>query len=537
MKQLCNLVILCLVSAYVALLPQFYAVYNRETRYSLEWSPQIRASIWMAIGILAAIYAIIYGSFYITAHYANRKQARVNCERIVFNAAIWVMGLLIVRSVISIAYRTGLMPDTITGIVDASKWIIYGFLPIGLLIFWRKGYERLILNIYRLMTVMFVLFCVQSLWWNVASGDTNYTVSSSCTGNKNDDNSIYILMFDTWSYEATYGNPLFSITNMPHLQEFQEHAFLFREAYSPGIKTEVSIPRFLYQADKRIHTFSYDELLKLVENNRLADLGMESIFDLSANHFKILVGSIIHYPSIVGERLDYMRNIYYSGAMYTLTDRVCSLLHSQLSFLAKIGLKQLGKTISNQEQWNHKVANTQLRIRMVVNEVLPKLPRRNIVYFHFFLPKEPFLLKRDWTLRDTPDYGGMTDHTPTASYMEKYLENVYAMDMVIGDIIHHLKLRGEYDSSLIVILSDHSLERGKTLSWAVRDQDTYGPEKHIPMLIKYPNQVRGGDVSDPIVATELHPLFKLYLNNPDTVAQWVSNWNAGETQWTTLSCE
>lgn len=50
---------LCLAVAYVALLPQFYLVYDKGNRFSLDWSKTVRASILISIALLAAAYGKI----------------------------------------------------------------------------------------------------------------------------------------------------------------------------------------------------------------------------------------------------------------------------------------------------------------------------------------------------------------------------------------------------------------------------------------------------------------------------------------------
>ncbi|MGD9781909.1 MAG: sulfatase-like hydrolase/transferase [Kiritimatiellia bacterium] len=510
---------LCLAVAYVALLPQFYLVYEKGNRFSLDWSPTVRASILISIALLAAAYWMLYAGAKLLAIVADRWQRRVPGRAAIRAVAAWIMTAVAFRSAMAIVYATRPGADALARMIDSDliKILCYAVLPAGLLICCRKRYEKTILGAYRVFGVMFALFVVQTFVWKHDAGGkaaANLRAAGSSTEGAG---GLYILIFDEWGYDPTFGNPAFSLTHMPHLSALLEQATLFRDAYSPGIETWVSIPRFLFQTDERADDYSYHELREMLFSR--SDFShLKSIFDLSDRPYKFIGQSAINYASILGNRVDYIQPFYANYAQYFLKERVAGLLGSQLAFLRKAGLAIEARSVdrlSMEESWRQQ----QLRIRPVLNDVLPRLPSGTFAFIHMLQPHLPYGFARDGTPRAVPR---MDD--PDGTY---YLDNVYATDAVIGDVVRILKERGEYDSSLIVITSDHGLRLAGGV-WDELDAQAHAPEKHVPLIVKYPNQRRGAEVHATTGTAQLHPLFSDFLNDPDRVAEWTSRQDAGD---------
>ncbi len=515
---------LCLVAAYVALLPQFYLVYQSGNRYSLDWSPTARTSLFIAIGILAAAYAIVYGLLLLLAAWIDRRQSRVDARRWLLDAALCALLVLVIRSGVSIAEASEELPRSLARAVNRStvQWILYLIVPVGLMAAFRRPVERGILHLYRMLTILFALFLVQMCFWNFYAPADGLTETSPADKGLDRPGNLYLFLFDCWSYPETFGSDRFDLAHMPHLSALLEQATLFHQAYSPGIETTVSIPRFLFQTEPRMADLSYREVVDHMNANRFPQLGMSSIFDLSDSHHKLIVSSILHYADFIGTQVDSIVPFYSPQARYFLKERVADLLRTECSFLRKIGIpipKPSNETLSMHEWGRHTRLRHQQRIRPILNDILPRLPPRNIALFHIFLPHPPFAFTRDWSPRRNPfrpDPDGLC-----------FLENVYAMDVVIGDIVQHLKARGEYEDSLLVFFSDHAQRDGDQSTWEERDTTVYSADKHTPLIIKYPGQTRGRDLHQRIVTSELHPLFRAYLQTPDALRDWVAQWDAG----------
>ena len=521
-KTIFGQIVFCLVAAYVALLPQFYLIYEIGNRYTSGWSPQHRVSILMAIGLLAAAYFLAYAAVQGGAHLLSNFQGRINARRLGLDLAIWIMAALILRTAMAIAYATEQMPPALIRLVDSPpfKLFCYLLLPVGLLWFRRDAFEKTVIRLYRFGAILFALFFAQLFVWDFYSTEFSSDSIPADYGKGAEPNSLYIFLFDEWSYIHTFGNPEFDLSEMPRLQELLRHATLFREAYSPSVLTAVSIPRFLFQTDPRIFDFSLNDLEWGLQHNDFLPLGLNSIFDLSDNHFKHLSGFYLHYANIIGNHVDSLIPFYDQNHRYSVKERVLVLLYSQLGFLEKFGVEATPPV----RQFGWTGAEYQTRIRPLLNDILPRLPARSISFFHMNLPHAPFIFRRDWVPLNHPAMGEETTN------LTVYLENVYAMDAIFGDIMDLLRARGDYDSSMLVFLSDHSWKRSFGCGhegWAELDLKGNIPAKHVPLIIKYPGQTRGGESVAPVETAKLHPQFKEYLTAPDQMARWIARWNAG----------
>ena len=516
---------LSLSAAYVALLPQFYLMYEKGNRYTLGWSSLNRASILIAIGILGAAYGAAYLLLRQGTSWLARRWNRVDGRRLVFDAAAWIVVALVFRSAMAIAFLTEQLPEAALRAVDSpwTKLACYFILPFGGVLFWRSRFEQFASILYRGIAVLFALFLVQVFLWDIYADDVVRRDFPAATPGEAKTGSLYVFLFDEWSYEDSFGHSDFSLANMPHLAELLGHSTLFRQAFSPAVNTGVSIPRFLYQPDERMKAFSYREALARLENNQLLPLRMRSVFDLSDRHFKFVAGTYLHYFVVLGRKVDYIMDIADLSRRYALKDRVRDLLCTQADFLRRAGIRMPFEVRSplSAAGWMSLTWEYQSRIRPVLNDVLPRLPADNIAFFHLYLPHNPFLFNRDWTLRKPPVYSD-------SGAVELYHENVYALDAVIGDIVRLLKERGDYDQSMIVITSDHSWKHRYGGTWEELDPRAQISEKHVPLIIKYPGQTRGGEWTEPIGTADLHPQFRDFLNDPGKMRRWVERWNSGE---------
>lgn len=511
---------LCLALAYVALLPQFYLVYDKGNRFSLDWSPTVRASILISIALLAAAYWILCAAARLAGTFADRRLRRPAVRPALRSLAIWLMTAVALRSAMAIVYATRPATDLLARVVDSSlaKILCYAVLPAGLLLCCRERYRKLVLGVYRVLGAMFVLFVAQSFAWkhDVAAGHSvGRQIGEGATDGSG---GLYILMFDGWGYDPTFGNPAFSPTNMPQLSALLEHATLFREAYSPGIETWVSIPRFLFQTDGRADDYSYAEMRDMLFNR--SDFSfLTSIFDLSDRPYKFIGQSAINYWNLLGNRVDCVLPFYEKNEGYFLKERVAGLLGSQLAFLRKIGISLEARSLDD-DTMNESWYEQQRRIRPVLNDVLPRLPANAFAFIHMLIPHRPYGFHRDGTARIPPS---MDD--PDGSY---YLDNVYAADMIIGDIVRILKEKGVYDSALIVLTADHGVRPEDAALWERLDVEPFIPEKHVPLVVKYPGQRRRAESGDRVTTAQMHPLFADFLNDPEKVAQWTTRQDAGD---------
>ncbi|MGD9782179.1 MAG: sulfatase-like hydrolase/transferase [Kiritimatiellia bacterium] len=438
-----------------------------------------------------------------------------------FDAAIWAMAAIALRTLMALARASEQLPPSILNAIDAgpAKLAAYAIVPAALFWFCRSRFEKAVLGAFRILSIVFALFLAQLFLWDTAVRSDGLD-SLSPQGNPSDArNSLYIFLFDEWDYEATFGDSRFSMAQMPHLAELLSHSTFYRNAFSPGVETTVSIPRFLFQPDERIRNYSYPDLRDLVKDNQLGALNLDSIFDFSSNHFKCVTGFYLPYRDLLGPKVDRFVPIYDDAARYSPGEIAQGLLGSQLAFLNKWGIRPPLRHFRpfDASGWTAVAQENQRRMRPMLESILSRLPSPSISFFHLFLPHPPTFVNRDWTPRPYESCFGR----------DAYWEGVYAIDALVGDIARILKARGEYDASLVVLLSDHALKEEYGRPFEEIDTGILIPEKHVPLIVKYPGQRRPGNSTDPVLLADLHPLFKDFLAHPGKVEAWTARGNAG----------
>lgn len=511
-----------LVLAYVALLPQYYLIYELGNRLALGWSPPSRIGILLAIGLLGSTYAAIWGGLRLAARLANRIQNRVDAKRMAFDAAIWAMAAIALRTVMALARASEQLPPSVLDAIDATptKLAAYAIVPAALFWICRSRFEKAVSGMFRILSIVFALFLAQLFLWDTAVPSDNLDSLSPRESQGGGKNSLYIFLFDEWDYDATFGDPRFSMAHMPNLAKLLAHSTFYRNAFSPGVETTVSIPRFLFQPDDRIRRFSFHELRDLVKGNKLGALNLDSIFDLSSNHFKSVTGYYLPYRDLLGKKVDRFVPIYDDASRYSPREIARGLLGSQLAFLEKWGVRPPLRHFHpfDASGWTAVAKENQRRMRPMLGSVLSRLPSPTISFFHLFLPHPPTFVNRDWTPRPYESCFGR----------EAYWEGVYAIDALIGDIAGILEERNEYDAAMLVLLSDHALKEEYDRPFEEIDEGIRIPEKHVPLIVKYPGQRRPGDSTDPVHLVDLHPLFRDFLAHPGQVEAWTARWNAGD---------
>lgn len=518
-----------LAAAFVALLPQFYLLYDEGNRYTLGWSARTRASILIAIAVLGLVFWMGYWFLHWGAAVARTRTKKINWKAWAFAITSWGFMALLFRTLMAIAFQTEQLPDAVLWWIDTpwNKLLWYGVVPAALLFFQRRFFERIARFLFGLSCILLLFWTVQSLQWPLYVDDAPQRIFPSLSPKKeNPPGSLYIFLFDEWSYADSFGHPDFSLDHMPNLKQLLTEAILFRDAYSPAVSSGVSIPRFLYQPDPRLQEMSFGEVTRALRHNQLLSMNMKSIFDLSPRPFKLVVGTYLHYTLILGNKVDRILRFDDASSHYSLMMRVRDYLWTQLSFLHRLGVPRPDQVKSPLQAagWVDLSNEFQSQIRPVLQDVLPRLPFPSMAFFHMYLPHPPYIFLRDWTPRVEPC-------SPDTNPWLYYIENVYAVDVVIGDIVTILKERGDYDSSMIVILSDHPWKHrygndGKI--WAALDPGKRIPEKHVPLIIKYPGQRRGGEWTNTFYTADLFPALVEFWNEPNNVAHEISRWNSGE---------
>ena len=137
-------------------------------------------------------------------------------------------------------------------------------------------------------------------------------------------------------------------------------------------------------------------------------------------------------------------------------------------------------------------------------------------FFHYGLPHYPYVWSRGGRRGVRPEH--VMDHT-----VSNCTENLRYLDTVIGEIADELKRAGKFDPSLLVFTSDHTWRWDPALESSVsvpidnaaREMEVEAQVehvlKHVPLIIKMPNQKAREEVNDTIQLSDLFPLFKSTL--------------------------
>ncbi|MFT5683782.1 MAG: arylsulfatase A-like enzyme [Myxococcota bacterium] len=96
-----------------------------------------------------------------------------------------------------------------------------------------------------------------------------------------------------------------------------------------------------------------------------------------------------------------------------------------------------------------------------------------------------------------------------------YAGAVSYTDSAIGALITDLKSRGLYDSSLIILTSDHGESTDEHWDYWTHGKSTYEVAVHVPLMIKLPGQTSAGTVVEmPVSLVDLYPTLLELLGLP-----------------------
>jgi arylsulfatase A-like enzyme len=99
-------------------------------------------------------------------------------------------------------------------------------------------------------------------------------------------------------------------------------------------------------------------------------------------------------------------------------------------------------------------------------------------------------------------------------YNELYDACVRLADNRVGHVIRALKDRGEWDQTLFILLADHGEEMNEHGGWS-HDQSAYEELLHIPLIVRLPNGLHGGQrVRDLVSLVDVMPTVFDALGKP-----------------------
>ena len=113
------------------------------------------------------------------------------------------------------------------------------------------------------------------------------------------------------------------------------------------------------------------------------------------------------------------------------------------------------------------------------------------LFLTYMDPHDPYFAHPD----DGTSFARVRDPNPdpalAAAMSQRYDQEVHHWDTHLGRLIAHLKRRGLYDATLLIVTSDHGEEFQEHGGWW-HGTTLYEEQLHVPLLIKLPRQAQGG---------------------------------------------
>ena len=142
-------------------------------------------------------------------------------------------------------------------------------------------------------------------------------------------------------------------------------------------------------------------------------------------------------------------------------------------------------------------------------------PRFNLVVLHLPMPHEPGIFNR---------------HTKqfSTNASADYLDNLVLVDQVLGQLRVAMERHGTWDSSAVLLTSDHPL-RAHLLKWDDEVSQVTGHKMHpyVPFLLKMPGQTKGLKWEEPMMSIVSQDLILSFLRGelrePQDAVDWLRN--------------
>lgn len=134
------------------------------------------------------------------------------------------------------------------------------------------------------------------------------------------------------------------------------------------------------------------------------------------------------------------------------------------------------------------------------------LGQRGLIFLHMIVPHTP------WIWDDEDD-----DFTVTRFDDDGYYGNIELMDAILGDLRHAMERAGKWDSTAVLLLSDHVMRYRPEYLHEPRDT-------RVPFILKLPGGTRGVEYTRPFNALVTHDLVQALLRGDLQTADDVTRW-------------
>jgi len=498
--------------AYIALLPSFYMIFSADNRFALQWSPVKHAGILMAL--------VIYGLSLYLAFLLLKKLFAQNTPvwSAVKAGATMLVWFLLIRTMLSIYIksRVGIelegmdmeLPASVTLLNSKiTKLCLYAGLPVALLLIFKLKFTNFTQGLLKLFSPLLILIVLFPLTY-VDTRESLSNIDPGFLGKEQKANSpnVYMFLFDEWSYVRSFEDGRVR-DNLPNLKKWVDTSDSYNQAYSLAEQTMFSIPRYIFQNDPGFRTRDNESIRDDITHMR--KINANSFFDIAPDGwFKTAIGFWLKYDRLLGDKIDYAFSTSGSttGSELSAWAECRRHLARQLSFLSRFGIKASAiETDFVKDVMAYSTDVVDGKSFDIVNNI--HVP--TFGFFHYCIPHHPFVYDRNGRRDD------ITDHSIHVQSPENYLHNLEYMDTVLGQIEKRLKAAGKYENSLIILCSDHTWREDPDYEHLRHTQTEYFTTevlRHVPLIIKHPNQREPRQINDKITLDLMQNILKDYFD-------------------------
>jgi Sulfatase len=503
--------VLAVVAALMTFAKQIGFLLVENNRYFFLWRFSDSVGVLLDIGVFAA-------ALYAVSLVARRwRLVEVLWNRILF--------LLLVSGALTLLPQWLLPPTSLNAYRLGAAAIGAAVVSIVWTRFRLMKYVSAVCLIFAPLLPILALQLVMATTWSAdaeSAGAAPTPVFRGGEATSGAKTPIFVFVFDEWSLSRSTVNGVVR-PEYSRVHEFADGALGFRHAWSYSSRSYHSLPALIYQMDQRIQIGSGVTLWREGDKD-VPTSAVPSMFATAkrAGYHTAIQGFYLPYKRILGDQVEYARS-------FPVFPRGESLLDSmRLSAIRNLQWVVDPVTRSVRRRWeaeiqshwwydiNHKMLDESLKL-------VDASTSNTFAVFHWPLPHGPFVLNADGTFKESYPEGGILEGISRKNVTgEAYERHLEYHDVVVGQVLEHMKAAGKFDRALVILTSDHSW-RGDPLeptkNWMIDPV-----MRRVPLFVKLPNQ-RQPRMVDKIVYNHLHlgPIVESVIRGQAlTEADWMA---------------
>lgn len=335
----------------------------------------------------------------------------------------------------------------------------------------------------------------------------HFSKEQAVTGERGQRPRVIWIILDELSYQQVYGRRLPSL-DLPAFDQLASQSTVFTHVVPAAIYTEAAVPSLMtgLRVD-RIRAGgdgTLDELHDPMTGRWRPFVAQDTVFQDALSHgFRTgIAGWYNPYCRILADVLDGCRWVYreeYEGGMFSDASIRSNLVQCWRDLLVDVGMNRFEGTESSESVVAARAHIADYRDIVSAGDQLLQDPSINFMLLHVPVPHPGGIYNRRT--------GTFTTHRSS------YIDNLALADIYLAHVRQVLQQRGEWDSSAIVVMGDHSW-RTKLL-WAGSPQWTAEDEiasrggqfdDRPAYIVKLPHQTEAARVESSFAAVKTRAL-------------------------------